>query len=668
MPVLVKKSWSQDALVLKMFVDSGLIRKSGRTWHTGANQEMGWGPEELFASNQDHPHYDEFGLGTHHPAFGFNPATGELEEDSLHPIDAVMADLGRIFKSLGWPEHITPRLVMQQAIDTHNDHHDEDSLHRYENVDSVLHRRNYMIPYPEKGSGTMPHEHMVRGKDEMFPGGPRPHGTYYTSKGDIAHPSASKGMKIDSGVFAINKSLGAILWHLNKQMGEGGYQTMTDNEIDKLPYVKNPHVPPHLMTNGRVKNLGKHDVQYMSESGVAAPELLPEDQQFENLSDEEKSRVVTAFGLMHAGVPRAFTSMATRNLGGVASETGGKNAAIEAFREAGLELSEEEMKMFLKMPLAKILYSQPGEGVPKSIMNNLFAEHGLSPDHDRYKAELRGLRSDGQLGAGGKGRNTYARRLAALGRAVGHEAFRNSEHIPNHHEWNEEGQAVAEKVLTHMLDHHGLDPHDYDVKYPPTESPHLGQPGHDYTGIPNHYLNHIASHGDLAPHTSQQEADRREIEEKTPPPAPAPAPPADPPMAPPPIQQPTAPAPTLPPAGIGGPPMAPPPQLPPRMPLNESMTLLRSRDDIVNAMSDIQKAMEEIQLSQAANDGEVRKHVKPLVDLYSTETALFAKNLGLTSNDVRAIGATKGDWGRIAKQWNVSELTVKVIKTSIGGV
>ena len=39
MPVLVKKSWSQDALVLKMFVDSGLIRKSGRTWHTGANQD-----------------------------------------------------------------------------------------------------------------------------------------------------------------------------------------------------------------------------------------------------------------------------------------------------------------------------------------------------------------------------------------------------------------------------------------------------------------------------------------------------------------------------------------------------------------------------------------------------------------------------------------------------
>ena len=85
-------------------------------------------------------------------------------------------------------------------------------------------------------------------------------------------------------------------------------------------------------------------------------------------------------------------------------------------------------------------------------------------------------------------------------------------------------------------------------------------------------------------------------------------------------------------------------------------------------MSDIQKAMEEIQLSQAVNDGEVKKHVKPLADLYSTETALFAKNLGLTSNDVRAIGATKGDWGRIAKQWNVSELTVKVIKTSIGGV
>ena len=682
MPVLVKKSWSQDALVLKMFADNGLIRKSGRTWHFGADREMGYGPKELFDSIHDHPHHDESGLGVHQPAFGFNPATGELE-DALHPVDAIMKNLGELCASKGWgarneqdARHMAgfPRALLSNSIDTHNDQLPEGTKQKVPGVDSSLHRRNFIVPPPEKGSGALPYEHIVMAKDRIHEetGQPYPQrfGTYTTSKSHIDHPSTSKGEKVDAGYVPYHSSLKALFINENKKRAAKGYRTFSDKEINAIPYLNSPFLPPHLM-NPNVKNLSRHQAKHLFEHGIHTPELRGEEGQYDNLSDDEKGKTTSLLGAFGAGIPRAYTAMKETFTDRARSEGGGrKGKTARAFEEAGLDLSEEEMDMFLRMRLSSLLYgkvdNQKGVG---TIPNKLMSEFGIHPNHPDYKEQLDNLMGAGNVGGAFGGQSEHSRKLVALARAVGHDKFREAEYMPPGHEWNEEGQAVADKVVTHMMGHHGIDAHDYEAELSPKRpSPHIGQTGHEYER-PDHYHPHMAGVGDMAPATEWQAEQQRKIEEEAPAPAPAPpVPPIGPPMAPPPMQRLTAPAPMLPPTGIGGPPMAPPPQLPPRMSLNESMTLLRSRDDIVNAMSDIQKAMEEIQLSQAVNDGEVKKHVKPLVDLYSTETALFAKNLGLTSNDVRGIGATKGDWGRIAKQWNVSELTVKVIKTSIGGV
>jgi hypothetical protein len=45
----------------------------------------------------------------------------------------------------------------------------------------------------------------------------------------------------------------------------------------------------------------------------------------------------------------------------------------------------------------------------------------------------------------------------------------------------------------------------------------------------------------------------------------------------------------------------------------------------------------------------------------------FATSVGLTSQDVYGIMATKGDWDVLAKQWNVSPLIVKATKVTFGG-
>jgi len=93
---------------------------------------------------------------------------------------------------------------------------------------------------------------------------------------------------------------------------------------------------------------------------------------------------------------------------------------------------------------------------------------------------------------------------------------------------------------------------------------------------------------------------------------------------------------------------------------------LRSRDDVLDAMDSVLKAMEDLQLNQALEDTTVMKHVPTQLDVSSpTEIGMFAKSLGLTGHDIRAIHSAQGDWSKVAKQWSVNENTVRVIKATM---
>lgn len=82
----------------------------------------------------------------------------------------------------------------------------------------------------------------------------------------------------------------------------------------------------------------------------------------------------------------------------------------------------------------------------------------------------------------------------------------------------------------------------------------------------------------------------------------------------------------------------------------------------------IQQSFETLQTMSAIKDDRVMKHVKKGYSLNSyNDIRSFATSVGLTSQDVYGIMATKGDWNVVAKQWNVSPMIVKATKVTFGG-
>ena len=84
--------------------------------------------------------------------------------------------------------------------------------------------------------------------------------------------------------------------------------------------------------------------------------------------------------------------------------------------------------------------------------------------------------------------------------------------------------------------------------------------------------------------------------------------------------------------------------------------------------NDLLTSFETLQMMSAIKDDRIMKYVKKGYSLKSyNDIRSFATSVGLTSQDVYGIMATKGDWGVVAKQWNVSPLIVKATKVTFGG-
>ena len=82
----------------------------------------------------------------------------------------------------------------------------------------------------------------------------------------------------------------------------------------------------------------------------------------------------------------------------------------------------------------------------------------------------------------------------------------------------------------------------------------------------------------------------------------------------------------------------------------------------------IRTSFETLQMMSAIKDDRVMKYVKKGRSLKSyNDIRSFATSVGLTTQDVYGIMATKGDWDVLAKQWNVSPLIVKATKVTFGG-
>jgi len=79
-------------------------------------------------------------------------------------------------------------------------------------------------------------------------------------------------------------------------------------------------------------------------------------------------------------------------------------------------------------------------------------------------------------------------------------------------------------------------------------------------------------------------------------------------------------------------------------------------------------SFETLQTMSAIKDDRVMKYVKKGYSLNSyNDIRSFSMSVGITTQDVHGIMATKGDWEVVAKQWNVSPTIVKATKVTFGG-
>lgn len=95
---------------------------------------------------------------------------------------------------------------------------------------------------------------------------------------------------------------------------------------------------------------------------------------------------------------------------------------------------------------------------------------------------------------------------------------------------------------------------------------------------------------------------------------------------------------------------------------------LRSLDESLPEAERLLKAMESMQMDDAKQDTRVMKMSRDpvhLADEYAVQT--FAKSVGLTSLDVRAIAHTHGDWQRISDKLGVGLNVVKAVKVTVTG-
>ena len=682
--ILIRKAmpvWFEDSLLIR----KALIIKSAGLYDTETGEFMpGWSPEEAFNPDEENPWYDQWddrgtGLRAHHPAHAFNPKTGELRFNpdgtpaGHHPIDAVInaldKDLHAMFGDQRAPT--SGRAMMQMAIDDYNRHHHEDSAHRLPNVDSVEWRRLYANSEYQKG--VHPRDKQVRGDHTVFPEGARPLGTYHTNTGNARAMGAASGSFLDSGAIPMHDELKNILHHANNWFGERGYPEIFGG-VDKRHYTGGPHVNVNLMTDGKVMSMSTSQMQHYTNTGH-----LPHGFYSEEQPEPEMPHGTAYSHAMLGHLPRAFNGFG--NLGGASENVGvTKRKRFEdflasAFEHHGFELSDEEKDNFLGTAAANVTFGRAGAKGSKehTMLRNIAEELGLDPNE--VAEHRKGIRGGGKGSGGGRGRHHFAADVGAHVVAAGPEAFKNATHTHPRLAYDEKYDTVVDKVAEAMNKVYGHQLHEFG------ELPEGGMPDNlpgslgQVHQAPPHWEPHFLGPHNLAPSGSMRQDE--------------PVPSAITPSASVPTRQAT-------PEELGqreymsrfASPQAletaassvgmrlPKPELQfagtrPGQQFFDPTTgemVLRSKKDISDTIDRIQKAMEKMQLENAMSDGEIMKHVPSHSISSSMEMGMFAKSMGLTGYDVRAINATQGDWNKIADKWQVSHKTVGIIKATCNGV
>ena len=651
-----------------------------------------WLPEHGY-NTHDHEHdwYHQFegNVPAHHPPFAFDPETQELlwhnennpsaphtdhrlasRPQGFHPIDYVHYDLSRMFARLlgstkGFAEEFVRDYIISPSIEDHNnnhiDEHGTNAVNVLPNFGSVEWRRNHVGGQYDKRAPA--DQRQNRGTTPSPDGVQNPLINYSLNMGNSNHPHADQGAFIDGGVIP--------MWFEMGQRVKAALDYIESPEIQQSVAAKGPAFKERYdKALADLKNTMKQ--RYLSHAHIPLRDLTMQRAFGEKVNrgtsqgrtsgrGYRKNIAVDDFPLKNPHplqlaelAPQGFYDVRRFNQG-AASESKPMvitpASIIARGREFGVEISEEDANILSRQPKSAYLFGgkkkqiKPGNYGPQ-ILRAIAADLGVDMNSDEYKDMLQSIHIS-DMGTKGGGRLHASKHIAAipayyakllqrqgvpadeaLERAI--TEFRDHEHQANRHDRDPKARETAERIHAQMRQARGI---------PDLEEGALGyEPlGDEFRHTPTHGEIRTVVHPTAEAHISDMHAPHQPVQQ---------------------TQMPVGPQ-----APMGeAPPME---ELPAPQPTLRDFGMQFGKAQV----AEITEAMEHIQLEDAKRDASILKMLphNP-IQLNSVQSVgLFAKDLGITSMDVHGLLHSRGDWHRIAKEWNVSPQVVKVVKVTFNG-
>jgi|DEB0MinimDraft_6_1074348.scaffolds.fasta_scaffold06024_3 hypothetical protein len=643
-----------------------------------------WLPEHGY-NTHDHEHdwYHQFegDVPAHHPPYAFDPETQALlwhnDDDpkaphtdhrlasrphGFHPIDYVHYDLSRMFADIfgaekGFAEDFVRDYIINPSIDDHNnnhiDEHGTNAMNVLPNFNDVEWRRNHVGGQYDKRAPA--DQRQNRGTTPSPDGVQNPLINYSLNMGNSDHPHADQGAFIDGGVMPMWFEMGQHVKAARKMLMSPEFQqdimaqgpayiqrynkalAQLDNTL-KHRYLAHAHIPLKDLTMQRTigdkvnrgTSRGRPDASGYRR-GIAA-----EDHPLNNLHPLQLAELA----------PQGFYDVRQFNQGATSESKPmviTPASIIARGKEFGVEISEEDANILSRQPKSAYLFGGKKKQIKEgnygpNILRAIAEDLGVDMDSSEYKDMFDSIHVS-DMGTKGGGRIHNSRHIAAipayyakllqrqgvpadeaLERAI--TEFRDHEHQASRHDRDPKGREIAERIHAQMREARGI--------------PDLAEGALGYEPLGDEFR-HTQTHGELRTvvhptaeaHISDTHAPHQ------------------------PVQQTQMPVPPQAPMGE-----APQPTL-----LDYGMEFNKAQ------VAEITEAMEHIQLEDAKRDASILKMLphNP-IQLNSVQSVgLFAKDLGITSMDVHGLLHSRGDWHRIAKEWNVSPQVVKVVKVTFSG-
>jgi hypothetical protein len=658
-----------------------LLRKSYGLYHGGKGGDNSpwreWGPADLLhnppGARDPNSWYNDFDADesgsnhVHHPPFGYNRKTGELEfkdrrPDTAHPLDAMIGNLGshyaKMFESMGDSEEFAreegmrlSKGIFSAAINHHNDPKKGNSP--LPPINSAEWRRNHTGAHDKV---SQQNERQVRGGTPLEDGS-RPLLNYSLNQGNVDIEGSDKGAWIDAGLHPMWESTNQVANAFNQLMRAQGFDGREVPE-DKLPdinsisYMNSIKVPLEMMTFGKIQTMNRNEVQQHFVDGSGH---LPG---YKTQGSQQKGVVENFHPLDIPWIPKGLLAY-NSTAGGRGTERGKALRLKEALENKGIDTEGMNVENLSNTIFTDVLVggvARASGGRFMTAMESWGAHHGVDIEDPDYKSLLAQIQTRGKSR---QGRLSAAKHLYAIPWMMA--VNKRNQGMPQEQAWQTAVQEAAEsdwqyggegKGHRHIYDEdHHQDVMNMIGQLKETEG-HAGQM-YQHTGeqfAPRH-----ADHEDHGTHSAPSEGWEGLIHttgagiSETADAAHAAADAQ--------LQQ-----------AMGRPDQSIPQIDPYQQELdNHQQEVMTSNDRHV---SDLLKTMERVQMHDAVNDTFV-KSITPSQSYSlsnSTHVGVIAKQLSLANMDIHGIYHSQGDWERVAKDWSVDLSTVKVIKATFGSV